>query len=42
MRREVRPGPPVRVSYELTPAGEGLKPVIDGLGKWAARWVRIG
>jgi DNA-binding HxlR family transcriptional regulator len=39
VRREVRPGPPVRVAYELTPAGEGLKPVIDSLGKWAAKWV---
>ncbi len=41
VRRTVRPGPPVRVSYELTPAGEGLKPVIEGLGKWALRWVKV-
>jgi DNA-binding HxlR family transcriptional regulator len=40
VRRTVRPGPPVRVSYQLTPAGEGLKPVIEGLGKWAQRWVK--
>jgi DNA-binding HxlR family transcriptional regulator len=41
VRRTVRPGPPVRVSYELTPAGAGLKPVIEGLGKWAQRWVKV-
>ena len=41
LHREVRPGPPVRVSYELTPAGQGLKPVIEGLGKWAQRWVKV-
>jgi DNA-binding HxlR family transcriptional regulator len=40
VRRTVRSGPPVRVSYELTPAGESLKPVIEGLGKWAQRWVK--
>jgi len=40
VRRTVRPGPPVRVSYELTPAGESLKPVIESLGKWAQRWVK--
>src|SRR5262245_33704324 len=40
VRRDVRPGPPVRVSYELTPAGESLRPVIDSLGKWAQRWVK--
>lgn len=41
VRRTVRPGPPVRVRYELTTAGEGLKPVLDGLGKWAQRWVKV-
>jgi DNA-binding HxlR family transcriptional regulator len=41
VRRTVRSGPPVRVSYELTPAGENLKPVIEGLGKWAQRWVKV-
>ena len=40
VRRTVRPGPPVRVSYELTPAGDSLKPVVDALGKWAERWVK--
>ena len=41
LRRTVRPGPPVRVSYELTPAGESLKPVVESLGRWAERWVKL-
>jgi DNA-binding HxlR family transcriptional regulator len=41
VRRTVIPGPPVRVSYELTEAGEGLKPVIESLGRWAERWVKV-
>lgn len=40
VRRTVRPGPPVRVSYELTDAGSDLEPVIAGLGRWADRWVK--
>ena len=41
VRRTVIPGPPVRVSYELTEAGKGLKPVIEVLGRWAERWVKV-
>ena len=41
VRRTVMPGPPVRVSYELTEAGESLKPVIESLGRWADRWVKV-
>src|SRR5882672_6208536 len=41
VRRTVISGPPVRVSYELTEAGKGLKPVIEGLGRLAERWVKI-
>lgn len=41
VRRTVIPGPPVRVSYELTEAGKSLEPVIEGLGRWAERWVKI-
>ena len=41
VRRTVIPGPPVRVSYELTEAGQNLKPVIESLGRWAERWVKI-
>lgn len=41
VRRSVIPGPPVRVSYEMTEAGRDLEPVIQALGKWADRWVTI-
>ncbi|MDQ3919000.1 MAG: helix-turn-helix transcriptional regulator [Acidobacteriota bacterium] len=40
LRRTVLPGPPVRVSYELTEAGKSLEPVIESLGRWAERWVK--
>src|SRR5438128_1358799 len=40
VRRTVIPGPPVRVSYELTEAGKDLKPVIQCLGRWAEHWVK--
>lgn len=40
-RRTVLPGPPVRVSYELTEAGKNLEPVIESLGRWAERWVKV-
>jgi DNA-binding HxlR family transcriptional regulator len=39
LRRNGIPGPPVRVSYEMTEAGKDLEPVIRALGKWAERWV---
>ena len=41
VRRTVMPGPPVRVSYELTEAGKSLEPVIESLGRWAERWVKV-
>jgi DNA-binding HxlR family transcriptional regulator len=41
VRRTVIPGPPVRVRYELTQAGKDLEPVIDSLGRWAERWVKV-
>jgi DNA-binding HxlR family transcriptional regulator len=34
--RSVNEGPPLSVSYALTPAGNALLPVLDGLAKWAA------
>lgn len=34
--RTVDPGPPVTVSYALTPGGEGLLPILDQLGTWAS------
>src|ERR1041385_423877 len=41
VRRTVIPGPPVRVSYELTEAGRNLEPVIESLGRWAEQWVKV-
>ena len=41
VRRTVLPGPPVRVSYELTEAGKCLEPVVESLGRWAERWVKV-
>ena len=41
VRRQVIPGPPVRVSYQMTEAGRDLEPVIRALGKWADRWITI-
>ena len=29
----------VRSEYWLTPAGEGLRPIVFGLGDWTARWL---
>lgn len=34
--RDVDPGPPVSVSYTLTPGGQALVPVLENLGKWAS------
>jgi DNA-binding HxlR family transcriptional regulator len=39
VERLVDPGPPVRVSYQLTPAGRGLAPVISAVDAWAADWL---
>ncbi|MBK3574125.1 helix-turn-helix transcriptional regulator [Streptomyces sp. MBT65] len=33
--REVDDGPPLRVSYQLTPAGAALEPALNELAKWA-------
>lgn len=33
--REVDPGPPVSVTYRLTPRGEALGPALDALEAWA-------
>ena len=33
--REVEPGPPLRVSYRLTPSGEALRPALTELLRWA-------
>jgi DNA-binding HxlR family transcriptional regulator len=39
IRREVQPGSPVRVVYELTPRGRELQEPLDALGRWAERWI---
>lgn len=39
VERLVDPGPPVRVSYRLTPAGRALGPVIASVDSWAADWM---
>jgi DNA-binding HxlR family transcriptional regulator len=33
--REVDAGPPLAVTYRLTPRGEGLRPALDALRIWA-------
>jgi DNA-binding HxlR family transcriptional regulator len=39
VRREVHPGPPVRVTYELTDMGRALEPALDELKAWAQAWL---
>jgi DNA-binding HxlR family transcriptional regulator len=34
--RIVDPGPPLAVTYHLTPRGHGLKPALEALRAWAA------
>jgi DNA-binding HxlR family transcriptional regulator len=41
IRRDVQPGSPVRVSYELTPRGCELRETLDALGRWAERWMGV-
>ncbi len=37
--RHVEPGPPVRVSYELTAMGAELQPALQELKSWARQWL---
>jgi DNA-binding HxlR family transcriptional regulator len=39
VKREVSPGPPVRVAYELTCSGHELEPVVGALEAWAQKWI---
>jgi len=32
---------PVRIEYALTDKGRAMQPVIEGLEKWAERWVQV-
>ena len=38
--RTVDPGPPVRVTYELTDMGRSLEPALTALRAWAREWLR--
>src|SRR5919197_5880448 len=37
--RHVEPGPPVRVTYALTPMGAELQPALQELKSWARHWL---
>jgi DNA-binding HxlR family transcriptional regulator len=37
--RNVEPGPPLRVTYELTAMGHELQPALDELRSWARQWL---
>ncbi len=39
VKREVVPGPPVKVSYELTCSGYELEPIIAVIEAWAGKWI---
>jgi DNA-binding HxlR family transcriptional regulator len=39
VERRVDPGPPVKVTYELTAMGRGLEPAVTELRMWAQRWL---
>jgi len=39
IRRDVQAGPPVRVTYELTPRGRELDEPLESLARWAERWI---
>jgi DNA-binding HxlR family transcriptional regulator len=40
--RDVQPGPPVRVVYELTGAGRALTDVVQSISRWAKDWMPDG
>jgi DNA-binding HxlR family transcriptional regulator len=40
--RNVDSGPPLRVSYALTPMGRSLEPALVELRAWARRWLAAG
>jgi DNA-binding HxlR family transcriptional regulator len=39
VRREVLPGPPLRVRYSLSQMGRDLEPALGELQRWARRWL---
>src|SRR6202008_3104930 len=40
VERNVIPGPPLRVEYELSRMGHELEPALSELQTWANRWLR--
>ena len=40
VERNVIPGPPLRVEYELSQMGRALEPALSELQRWANRWLR--
>jgi DNA-binding HxlR family transcriptional regulator len=40
VERTVKPGPPLRVEYELSIMGRELEPALSELESWARRWLR--
>jgi DNA-binding HxlR family transcriptional regulator len=41
VKRVVYPQIPVRVEYQLTEKGYGLKPVIEAIHTWAEQWIHL-
>jgi DNA-binding HxlR family transcriptional regulator len=39
VERTVSSGPPLRVSYELTPMGRSLEPAVTEIKAWAQQWL---
>lgn len=37
--RAADPGPPARVTYELSEMGRDLRPAVEQLSQWAQRWL---
>lgn len=40
VERNVLPGPPLRVEYQLSRMGRELEPALSELERWAHRWLR--
>jgi DNA-binding HxlR family transcriptional regulator len=40
VERTVKPGPPLRVEYQLSLMGRELEPALSELEHWARRWLR--
>lgn len=39
VERRVLAGPPIKVEYELTPAGRDLQTVLTGIANWGHQWM---